>query len=387
MIRTLEIHTSDYCSLYCNWCYNNTNYKFNFNSDVFRKAYSWFYNHNKSLNLDLKTRIFRCNFLGGEPLLFKEKIMNFVFWCKTNYPDFKVKFSIITNGILINSKFLHWCKNNNVRIQLSIDGCEQAHDMHRVFKNGEGSFKKVVSNLELSQKIIPNQISIRSTISPQNCEYLMDSVKFLYSTGLNLNFVPTINDDWEESQIEVLSDNYSKITKWWIKKLKSDNQWVNINHINSGLLSLNFHHNKYEGCNVCKTQIVSVHPNGNFYPCHRFSGNPKEKYVIGDIDDGINKKSSIYEFLSKRKKKIINKTCDKCEVAYCQMNCPYNYYDNGNISDPLSIEFACRYSKIIWREIKKIDEEISKSDYAKKYKKRYGLVNYLKYKIKRWAYN
>lgn len=54
--------------------------------------------------------------------------------------------SITTNGTLINKKILDKLVNYNCKtIQITLDGSKETHDTTRKFKNGLGSFDKLVN--------------------------------------------------------------------------------------------------------------------------------------------------------------------------------------------------------------------------------------------------
>lgn len=86
---------------------------------------------------------------GGEPLLAGVDHLRYVLETvqKTTAPDVVVNFHVQTNGTLLNSPFLDLFDEFNVRVGVSIDGGEAAHDLHRRRADGRGSYEEVRTGL------------------------------------------------------------------------------------------------------------------------------------------------------------------------------------------------------------------------------------------------
>lgn len=90
----------------------------------------------------------RVVFYGGEPLLNKNAITDISSKLKYIYDD-RYKFSIVTNGTLINSPDIDkWVKMGLLKVKITLDGAAPCHDGRRPFKNGEGTYNLIVQNLE-----------------------------------------------------------------------------------------------------------------------------------------------------------------------------------------------------------------------------------------------
>lgn len=86
---------------------------------------------------------------GGEPLLAGVDHLRFVLETvqKTTAPDLVVDFHVQTNGTLLSATFLDLFDEFNVRVGVSIDGGEAAHDLHRRRADGRGSYEDVRTGL------------------------------------------------------------------------------------------------------------------------------------------------------------------------------------------------------------------------------------------------
>ncbi|MBL7101115.1 MAG: radical SAM protein [Nanoarchaeota archaeon] len=109
------------------------------------------------------------------------------------------------------------------------------------------------------------------------------------------------------------------------------------------------------GCDFrsgCQEHYISVSPNGEVYPCGRFSSDTPE-YCLGNIN-----KNSLEEiFEEKAKKKLLERTaevikeCKPCEYKeICNSGCMHNaYMKDGNI---MGRDFYCTGYKMILNHIK-----------------------------------
>ena len=90
---------------------------------------------------------------GGEPLLVGRELIEFTLASmRAQIPrEVAIKFSIQTNGILLDRGFLETLVKHEVSVGVSLDGDRAANDRHRMHANGRSSYDKVVRSLELLQ--------------------------------------------------------------------------------------------------------------------------------------------------------------------------------------------------------------------------------------------
>lgn len=84
-------------------------------------------------------------FFGGEPLMNIELIKHMINYCRQQEKEYDKKFnlSFATNGTLLTEKLLNYFLENNINIQISIDGSKAIHDIQRCFSNGEGTYDTI----------------------------------------------------------------------------------------------------------------------------------------------------------------------------------------------------------------------------------------------------
>jgi len=59
----------------------------------------------------------------------------------------EVRFGMNTNGLALTEETIEFLTQHRVGVAISIDGTARQHDMHRVFKNGAGSYKSLESRI------------------------------------------------------------------------------------------------------------------------------------------------------------------------------------------------------------------------------------------------
>lgn len=120
-----------------------------------------------------KVEYLRIAFYGGEPLLNFEGLQYVYDRVIKQFPKLKKDFMVITNGYLLNEKAIDILqKCENMVVQVTIDGNEEIHNKRRFLINGQGTYKKVITNAQKCSKTIPT--IIRINIDKDSCEQLND---------------------------------------------------------------------------------------------------------------------------------------------------------------------------------------------------------------------
>ncbi len=134
----------------------------------------------------------RLKFGGGEPTLNFETLRAAYEEGKVAEAEhgIRVEGVVLTNGVAWDEAKLNYIARAGLRMSLSLDGGEQAHNRLRVFPHGRGSFAEVMRTLERAMaRRIPVTLSI--TVTQWNLDGLGEAVRIAMERGLpfNLNFV------------------------------------------------------------------------------------------------------------------------------------------------------------------------------------------------------
>ncbi|HCT79394.1 MAG TPA: radical SAM protein [Micromonosporaceae bacterium] len=87
---------------------------------------------------------------GGEPLLAGTSLLDYLVSTVRAAvpPETRILTGIQTNGLLLDDDFLALFQKHRIKVGISLDGGPQAHDRHRKFANGRGSYASVSRALE-----------------------------------------------------------------------------------------------------------------------------------------------------------------------------------------------------------------------------------------------
>ncbi len=112
-----------------------------------RKAIDYYFSLLKEGNRYNPLRKPSIGFYGGEPLLNFGLIKECVEYIKNKYNGYEVHYGMTTNGSLLDKEKATWLIKHNVSISLSLDGPEEEHNRLRIYRNGKGTFRDVMKNI------------------------------------------------------------------------------------------------------------------------------------------------------------------------------------------------------------------------------------------------
>lgn len=173
-----------------------------------------------------KHSIFRMLWMGGEPLLRKDVLMLGVKLFQENV--------IATNGTLPLFNL-----GSNIKWTISLDGPEEINDMIR----GNGSFNKVLSNLNNLTEDFQGDLQCNCTITNINKDYMEELINILFEEtpirGITFTFYVPKKNDTSEFKWENLKERDSAVKKIITLKKKYPKFILNNNMVLRLLLSQN----------------------------------------------------------------------------------------------------------------------------------------------------
>ncbi len=199
-MKNLTLILTDNCNQSCSYCFQvkgTSRMKF----EVAKKAVDYFV---RNSNDDPEV-----HFYGGEPFLEFELMKPIVEYAKRRFQEkgSMPRFTVTTNGTLLDDSRTRYCHENGVNITLSIDGVKQAHEIGR----GSGSFARIEKVLSLFKRYPDILLKTVSVITPKNVKYLFESVSFLVDLGVNeLQLTFQYDHEWNRGELDVLRDQYKK---------------------------------------------------------------------------------------------------------------------------------------------------------------------------------
>lgn len=281
------------------------------------------------------------DFFGGEPLMNWQVVKDLVEYGRSleKPNNKKFRFTLTTNGVLLNDDILEFANKEMSNVVLSIDGRREIHDLMRPFRGGQGSYDLIVPKF---QKVADSREQmnyyVRGTFTRNNLDFSEDVLHLADLGFKQISVEPVVakpTDDYSirEEDLPRLKEEYDKLAVAMIKRRKEGNPF-NFFHFMIDLEGGPCVAKRLSGCGS-GTEYLAVTPWGDLYPCHQFVG--QEEFLMGNVTDGITRTDIRDEF--KCCNVYAKEKCKKCFAKfYCSGGCAANSYNfHGNINDAYDV--------------------------------------------------
>ena len=345
-IKAMCLNMTHDCNLRCEYCFASQG---SYNGE---RALLDFETGKKALDFLVKNsgsrRNLEVDFFGGEPLMNFETIKMLVEYGRAIEKEYNknFRFTITTNGVLLNDEKIDYINENMDNVVLSIDGRKTTNDRMRKTVNEKGSYDIIVNNFKnFVNKRMDKDYFARGTYTAYNLDFSED-VRHIRDLGFDkISVEPVVADPEEEyalkeEHIDVLKMEYEKLAKLYIDSYGDESKKFQFFHFNIDLDGGPCIYKRSVGCGA-GTEYIAVTPTGDFYPCHQFVG--QEEFIIGNVDEGINKDNVVDKF---RNVSVNEKpACKDCWAKYyCSGGCHANAYNfNGDFTTPYRV--GCELEK------------------------------------------
>ena len=345
IVKAMCLHIAHDCNLACKYCFAEEGEYHGrralMSAEVGKKALDFLVaNSGKRRNLEV-------DFFGGEPLMNFGVVKEIVEYGRQleKEHDKLFRFTMTTNGVLLNDEVQEFVNKECGNVVLSVDGRKEVHDMMRPFRNGQGSYDLIMPKFK---KIADsrNQMNyyVRGTFTHNNLDFSKDVLSLADLGYKQISVEPVVADESEdyalrEEDLPKIYEEYDKLAVEMIKREK-EGRGFNFFHFMIDLDGGPCVAKRLSGCGS-GTEYMAVTPWGDLYPCHQFVG--EDDFCIGNVFEGIKKQEIVDEF------KLCNVYAkDKCKDCfarfYCSGGCAANSYKfHGNILDAYDI--GCELQK------------------------------------------
>ncbi len=345
VVKALCLHIAHDCNLACKYCfaeegeYHGRRALMSF--EVGKKALDFLVaNSGNRVNLEV-------DFFGGEPLMNWDVVKQLVAYGRSleKPNNKKFRFTLTTNGVLLNDEVMEFVNKEMSNVVLSLDGRKEVNDRMRPFRTGKGSYDLIVPKFQkLAESRNQTNYYIRGTFTRNNLDFSEDVKHFADLGFKQMSIEPVVGPEEDpysirEQDLPQIMEEYDKLALEYIDRYKKGNGF-NFFHFMIDLTQGPCVYKRLSGCGS-GTEYLAVTPWGDFYPCHQFVGN--EDFLMGNVDEGITKPELVKEFgncnvYSKEK-------CKNCFAKfYCSGGCAANSYNfHGTINDAYDI--GCEMQK------------------------------------------
>lgn len=345
VVKALCLHIAHDCNLACKYCFAEEGEYHG------RRALMSFEVGKKALDFLVKNSGNRVNlevdFFGGEPLMNWQVVKDLVAYGRSLEEPYhkKFRFTLTTNGILLNDEILEFANREMANIVLSIDGRKEINDLMRPHRGGQGSYDTIVPKfLKVAESRNQMNYYVRGTFTRNNLDFSRD-VAHLADLGFQqISVEPVVAAPEEEyalreEDIPAILKEYDKLAAELLNRSK-EGRGVNFFHFMIDLKGGPCVAKRLSGCGS-GTEYLAVTPWGDFYPCHQFVG--REEFLMGNVDEGITRIDIRDEF--KTCNVYAKEKCRSCFAKfYCSGGCAANSYQfHGHIND--AYELGCELQR------------------------------------------
>ena len=281
------------------------------------------------------------DFFGGEPLMNWKVVKDLVAYGREQEKihDKHFRFTLTTNGVLLNDEVQEFVNREMDNVVLSLDGRREVNDRMRPFRNGAGSYDLIVPKFQkLADSRNQEKYYIRGTFTRDNLDFSNDVLHFADLGFEQISIEPVVGEESDfysirKEDLPQIFDEYDKLAKVMIAREK-EGRGFQFFHFMIDLDGGPCVAKRLSGCGS-GTEYLAVTPWGDLYPCHQFVG--EEAFLMGNVDDGITKPEIADEF---RGCSVYSKEkCKNCFAKfYCSGGCMANSYKfHGSIHDAYDI--------------------------------------------------
>lgn len=342
VIKALCIHIAHTCNLNCEYCFASQG-KYHgeraiMSLEVGKHALDFLVeNSGTRRNLEV-------DFFGGEPLMNFDVVKEMVAYARSIEKEHNknFRFTLTTNGLLIDDDVIEFANKEMSNVVLSLDGRKEIHDKYRVDYAGNGSWERIVPKF---QKLVEarggKNYYMRGTFTHENPDFLKDIQEMLDLGFTELSMEPVVcapgeSSELTEEDLPVVMEQYEKLAELMLERDKAGKPFT-FYHYMIDLTGGPCIYKRISGCGS-GTEYMAVTPWGDLYPCHQFVGD--EKFKLGDIWSGVDNTEIQDEFMSCNV--YARKECKDCWARlYCSGGCAANaYHATGSIKGVY--EYGCK---------------------------------------------
>mgnify|MGYP000472468875 CR=1 FL=1 len=219
VVKALCLHIAHDCNLACRYCFaEEGEYKGRralMSAEVGKKALDFLVeNSGNRRNLEV-------DFFGGEPLMNFDVVKEIVAYGRSleETHDKKFRFTLTTNGVLLNDDIMEFANKEMDNVVLSVDGRKEVHDYMRPFRNGKGSYDFIIDKFKkFADSRNQQKYYVRGTFTHHNLDFSKDVMHLADAGFEQISVEPVVAPDTAdyaitEEDLPILMDEYDLLAK------------------------------------------------------------------------------------------------------------------------------------------------------------------------------
>lgn len=302
-----------------------------------------------------------CTFYGGEPFLNFPVIRSTVDHLSHVLKE-RIRFSVTTNGSLLDREVRRFLIDNRIFLSISIDGDRESHDRHRRFCDGRPTFDHVIACIDKlrheDEAYFNLYVTFAVTLTGDTDYLVLDEFFSRYPNNVKVSGVMFYGSQTIRP-VRGNSRNISLMIEKFLEGCRTrafDNEESRQPYrfassvISRGLRAI---HNRrvaetvlFDGTYALTKHCIPgatklfVAPDGVFYPCEKLDSHTH--LAIGDFEHGVDKETVmrlLHEYLTLRD--------SHCRECYLIDICDYCFQSasDGHGWDEQKMELHCEYAR------------------------------------------
>lgn len=344
-VKAMCLNIAHDCNLRCKYCFASTG---DFGTgrkmmtfETGRRAIDFLIEKSEDReNLEL-------DFFGGEPLMNFDTVKQIVEYARSREKECgkRFRFTITTNGLLLDDDKIDFINKEMSNVVLSIDGRKETNDNVRIRVDGSGCYDSILPKFKkLVEQRGDKEYYVRGTFTKYNIDFSED-VFSLYNEGFDQISVEPVVCGSEnpyaltEKELSEIFKEYERLAERILENEEKGEKF-NFFHFMLDLDQGPCAIKRLRGCG-CGNEYVAVTPDGDIFPCHQFVG--IDEFKMGNLYEGTFNQDMKSDFASAH---VYTKPeCRECWAKfYCSGGCnANNYMYAGDVHN--AHRFSCQIEK------------------------------------------
>ncbi len=344
-VKAMCLNIAHDCNLRCKYCFASTG---DFGTgrkmmtfETGRRAIDFLIEKSEDReNLEL-------DFFGGEPLMNFDTVKQIVEYARSREKECgkRFRFTITTNGLLLDDDKIDFINKEMSNVVLSIDGRKETNDNVRIRVDGSGCYDSILPKFKkLVEQRGDKEYYVRGTFTKYNIDFCED-VFSLYNEGFDQISVEPVVCGSEnpyaltEKELSEIFKEYERLAERILENEEKGEKF-NFFHFMLDLDQGPCAIKRLRGCG-CGNEYVAVTPDGDIFPCHQFVG--IDEFKMGNLYDGTFNQDMKSDFAAAH---VYTKPeCRECWAKfYCSGGCnANNYMYAGDVHN--AHRFSCQIEK------------------------------------------
>lgn len=344
-VKAMCLNIAHDCNLRCKYCFASTG---DFGTgrkmmtfETGRRAIDFLIEKSEDReNLEL-------DFFGGEPLMNFDTVKQIVEYARSREKECgkRFRFTITTNGLLLDDDKIDFINKEMSNVVLSIDGRKETNDNVRIRVDGSGCYDSILPKFKkLVEQRGDKEYYVRGTFTKYNIDFCED-VFSLYNEGFDQISVEPVVCGSEnpyaltEKELSEIFKEYERLAERILENEEKGEKF-NFFHFMLDLDQGPCAIKRLRGCG-CGNEYVAVTPDGDIFPCHQFVG--IDEFKMGNLYEGTFNQDMKSDFAAAH---VYTKPeCRECWAKfYCSGGCnANNYMYAGDVHN--AHRFSCQIEK------------------------------------------